>query len=236
MDNDLYFIPIIADALGQKDAGQAIKKAFEKIESLGTAPQYKQGYEQFRQFMDIVKTSAAKSNSNDIEPDFITELITSLASDSFEGSQEDRQKALKIIESHPKWRQEYNQLLEELKQLNYAPEGTRINITCDNEPVGSVGFTDIPGAGTIDNIRPGKYSISFDSGRVIWEGDLAGKDLIWAMAHPKEPFKLAADTAGQKAKPTKQVSLFNDEITIRVFAGLESGRMEIEMNRTKGSK
>mgnify|MGYP001081935287 CR=1 FL=1 len=124
MSNDLYFIPIIAKALEQKDTEQSLKKAVEKIKSLGTMPEYKQGYEQFEQFMDIVNEQVKKKEPDDLSgKDLIMELIIDLASDTFEGSDDDRQKALSIIKSHPQWQKEYDQLVTEIKELNQRPKG-----------------------------------------------------------------------------------------------------------------
>ena len=236
MDNDLYFIPILAEALDRKETKQSLKQALEKITSLGAASPYRQGYEQFRQFMDIVKTSAAKSHAHDIEPDSITELITALACDTFAGSEQDRHKALAIIASCRPWKEAYDRLVEEVEPLKQTPKDIRICLSRDREPVSSVAFTHIPDTRTIANIRPGSYRIALESGRVLWEGELTGKDLIWTEAYPQEPFKLAADTAARKAPATKQVNLWNGQITIRVFAGLESGRLEIAMNQPKEAK
>lgn len=236
MSNDLYFIPIIAKALEQKNTEQSLKHAIEKIKSLGTMPEYKQGYEQFEQFMDIVNKHVKKKASDDLsEIDLIMELIIDLATDTFEGSDEDKQKALSIIKSHPQWQKEYDQLVAEIEELNQRPEGVEISVSRENEPLKSVTFVKIPGSKTIDNITAGGYNISFAIGRLIWKGELAEQDLIWTKAYPGKPLELAADTTERKAKPTKEISVFNGKVIIRVFAGLESGRIEITMNTSEDS-
>ena len=60
MSDDLYFIPIIAKALQQKDTEQALLQAFEQIKSLGRKPQYQQGLAQFEQFMASANSHAKK--------------------------------------------------------------------------------------------------------------------------------------------------------------------------------
>ena len=236
MSNDLYFIPIIAEALEQKDTERSLKQAIERIESLGTMPQYKQGYEQFEQFMDIVNEQVQKQAPHDVsETDKIMELIIDLATDTFEGSDEDKQKALRIIKSHPPWQKEYDQLVAEIRELNQRPQGVEISVSCENEPRKSITFTKIPGSKTIENIPAGDYSISFATGRLIWKGQLSEQDLIWSQAYPGKPFELAADTTERKAKPTKEISVFDGKVIIRVFAGIEGGRIEITVNRSEDS-
>lgn len=105
----------------------------------------------------------------------------------------------------------------------------------ENEPHKSVTFSKVPGSKTIDNITTGGYNISFATGRLIWKGELTEKDLIWTEAYPGKPFELAADTTERKAQPTKEIRVFDGKITIRVYAGLESGRIEITMNTFEDS-
>ena len=236
MSNDLYFIPIITEALEQKNTEHSLKQAIKKIKSLGTKPQYKRGYEQFEKFMDIVNERVQKEAPDNVsEADRIMELIVELATDTFEGSDEDKQKALRIIKSHPPWQKEYDQLVTEIGELNQRPQGVEISVSRENEPRKSVIFQKIPGPQTIDNITAGDYSLSFADGRLIWSGQLSEQDLMWSRAYPGKPFELAADTMERKAKPTKEISVFDGKVIIRVFAGLESGRIEITVNTSEDS-
>jgi hypothetical protein len=51
MSNELYFIPIIAEALRQPNPRMALDIAFQRIESLGRATTHHIGYRQFLRFM-----------------------------------------------------------------------------------------------------------------------------------------------------------------------------------------
>jgi hypothetical protein len=51
MNDYLYFIPLISDAISQPNPKVKIKKAFEKIMQMGQRRKYEQGYLQFLQFM-----------------------------------------------------------------------------------------------------------------------------------------------------------------------------------------
>ena len=231
MNNDLYFIEIISKALGSKDTESSLKQAFEQIKSLGAKPGYEQGFEQFRQFMDIVNTHAKKKETDTLNADLVSELIVDLATDDFEGSDEDKNKALRIIRSNPVWRKEYDQLVADIELLNRRPAGIEVSVSCDDKPVKSLIFTEIPGSKTIDRITAGLYNITFASGRTIWKGELTEQAIVWARAYPGRPFDLAADTYGKRPTPTKEIVLFDGEIIIQVFASIESGSMKITINK-----
>ena len=57
MRDEIFFIPIIAQALQQPDPGQAMREAFGRIRTMGKESRYSQGYKQFLRFMDSVDNS-----------------------------------------------------------------------------------------------------------------------------------------------------------------------------------
>jgi len=236
MSNNLYFIGIIAKALSQRETGESLKQAFEEIRSLGSKPEYKQGFRQFKRFMNVIKDHVKKKHSNMLEADLISEMIIDMATDNFDGNDKDKQEVLNIIKSYPQLQKEHEQFVAEIKGLSRKSKGIGISVSRGNRIIGSVTFADIPASKTIYDITPGIYSIAFDTGRLIWKGELAGQDLVWARAYPGKPVKLAADTTQRKANPTRKISFFNGEIIIRVFAGIESGRIVIILKTLGDSK
>ena len=236
MSNDMYFIQIIAKALEQKNSEESLKQAFDEIKSLGSEPGYEQGFRQFQRFMDTINDQAGKKEKDTLDADFVSELIVDLATDFFEGSDEDKQRALSIIKSNPRLREEYDQLVTDIEQLNRRPAGVEISISRDNKWFKSVTLMEIPGSKGIDRIAAGIYNISFATGQVIWEGELTVEDLVWAKAYPDRPFDLAADTTGLKPEPTKEISVFDGEITIQIFPSIESGSMKITINKIRDSQ
>jgi hypothetical protein len=236
MSNELYFISIIAKALQQKDTEQSLRQAFEEIESLGTSPGYEQGYKQFQQFMGTVNKGAKnKTSDSQFRDEIAKELIVELATDTFEGSEEDKNKALHIIKSNPQWKDEYDKLVGEIEELSRFPEAVEILILRDNKSFKSVTFDDIPGSKTIDGIMAGLYDISFTSGKSIWKGQLTRQSTVWAEAYPGRPFDLAADTEGKVPEPAKQITLFDGDIIIQIYPSIESGSMKITINAVKDS-
>lgn len=229
MNNDLYFIPIIAEALRQKDPEGALRRAFDRIKLLGEQQPYVIGFEQFESFMAVVEAKRSTDHTGLSEANMESTFLTDLATDTFEGSEDERQKALSLIRSQPQWRREYDTLVGEIHWLNRRPAGIGITIFRENREFGSVIYEEIPDSKAIEDITSGHYRVTFTTGRLIWEGQLTEQELVWTRAFPGRPLELAADTAGWKGNPTKYISALNGEITIRVFAGLESGRIEITL-------
>ncbi len=50
MANEMFFLPLLANALEQKDAKNALLKAFEEIQARGQQEAYRDGYRQFQSF------------------------------------------------------------------------------------------------------------------------------------------------------------------------------------------
>lgn len=57
MSDELFFLPIISEALRQAEPRGAMREAFERIRTMGQEPQYITGYQQFLRFMDSVNES-----------------------------------------------------------------------------------------------------------------------------------------------------------------------------------
>lgn len=235
MSSDLYFIPMIAQALLQKDVENSLRQTFEKIKILGREPRYEKGLKQFELFMEAVNSHIEKDTSN-ITHDIIHELIIEVATDSFKGSDSERQKILSIIDSKLQWQNEYNKIVNEIEQLQQRSEGIGISLFFRDKLLESLIFDKCPDSKIIDKIIPGSYSIVFATGRIIWQGQLTAEELIWSKAFPGQSLKLSADTGELAEEPTKRIRLFDGEIFIRVFAGLENGKIEITLNSLRNSK
>ncbi len=196
MDKNLYFIKIIQEALGQTDAGQALKKAFEKIEVRGQEPEYLKGYQQFLRFMSFVrdelnKNQAVTTPDAEIDPEVILERVSAQL-DRFEPE-------------------------EALPGLVVEREGHSI-ATLEVQGPGRIG--------AVENVSPGQYSIRLDNGRRLWAGKLGQVDLLWREAFKEEPLALAAETEKSQAMVSREIRLLDGEIIVRVIPGRRSGRLE----------
>ena len=81
----------------------------------------------------------------------------------------------------------------------------------------------------IGDIYPGEYSLRTDSDWLLWQESLSETDLFWTHAYPDQDLPMAADTEGTMGKSIKKFGLLNGEIVFRIYPGLESGTMEIEV-------
>lgn len=90
-------------------------------------------------------------------------------------------------------------------------------------------FHGTPVKWVVDNIRPGPYRLTLDTGRVLWQDVLTEEDLVWAKAFPQAPLKMAAASEEGASSPTRRLELLGGSMVLQVFAGIEHGSIEIEM-------
>jgi hypothetical protein len=230
MIEDLYFIPILAEALKAPQVEEALRGAFERIRSLGQQTQYKQGLVQFEEFVHLVNDCRQQNRSSPPDEWRIESSMVELATNTFEGTGQERQAILDAISSRPDWKDLYDGLVAEIEQHQRAAAVTRVSLLQDGEPLGFMEVRGGSGRGTVSGVTPGSYSLQLDTGRVLWEGPLREEDLLWTKAFPGQPLSLAADTGEQRARPTQRLEIFSGEIILQVFAGPESGRVEIIVN------
>jgi len=226
-DNNLYFIPILAKAFEGPDRATAFKNALSEIIRLGESPEYKKGFEQFEQFV----ASGLQSLSEDSEDfarlrDFVFQrVITMLASDTFDGPEEVRNSLIKRIQANPDLARRYQELLEELSPDNEPP--LEVELYKNNQLLSTQPLPSEQQSVYFDQIEPGNYSIRLSNGRVLWEGDIEAKDVIWELAYPEKEYPMAAATQKDEGNKTKSIKLLDGEMALNLYAGLESGGIEL---------
>ena len=82
---------------------------------------------------------------------------------------------------------------------------------------------------SLEALRPGRYSLCFRTGRLVWQGSLTERQLVWTQAFPRRPLGLAADTGTDLNRPTTEMVLLDGELLLRTYPGLEAGRLEVEL-------
>lgn len=174
MNKDLYFLPLITQALQQPLDGRALVGAFEQIRRLGREPDHERGYGQFLRFVAQV------------EQDWEQSWCSASPADAMD-----------------------------------------LVIDRDGEHVGIVRFSTDGAAQTVADVRPGHYRLSLATGLCLWRGLVTQQDVLWEVAFPGEPLRMAAATERVRSRPTKTVELESGELMLRFFAGLESGWMEL---------
>jgi hypothetical protein len=230
MTNDLYFIPRIADALRQPEPQVALRAAIEEIITLGQLPEYEQGFLQFQRFMAEVKRNWEKRSRKPegIELDMVRYLSLQVAADLLEGDENETQAVLDLIGSQPRWQEEFEKISRETSESE-MPRIPEIIVERNGKSIASIPCEHLPVTKEIRGLKPGHYTVRLDTGRVIWEGELTQEELIWTAAFPEQALDLAADTGEAAARTTREATLLNGELIIRVFPEIEGGRLELKI-------
>jgi hypothetical protein len=231
MNEDLYFIPIIDMAFRQAEPETALKNAFDEIKRLGKQKQYTEGFSNFKSFMgQVCKYQQLQ------ESDSMHQLIAEIATETFDGTEKEKQAVLKSIMSHPEFKVMHEALCRGAGEDSDRQATVLIQFVSGKRLIGELAFAEIPGRKSIEGILPGSYTLKLDIGRVIWEGDLTGKDLIWTEAFGAKKLDLAAETEKIKRQPARKVVLLAGDVILRTFAGVESGSIEVELTNKGRSK
>ena len=226
-DHNLYFIPLLAKAFEGPDRATAFKNALSEIIRLGKSTEYKKGFEQFEQFV-ASGLQGLPEDSDDytrLRDMLLQRLLTMLATDTFDGPEEVRKSLIKRIQSNPDLAHRYQELLEELSPENEPP--LEVELYKNDQLLGAQPLPSEQQGVSFDQIEPGNYSIRLSNGRVLWEDKIEAKDVIWALAYPEKEYPMAAATEKDESNRTKSIKLLDGELALFLYAGLESGGIEL---------
>ncbi|MCX7013948.1 MAG: hypothetical protein NTW86_15585 [Candidatus Sumerlaeota bacterium] len=158
----------------------------------------------------------------------VRNLIDDLADGALEGDVDAKALALEFIRSRAEWQAEYESRLRHFEEEDVQEARFAIILEDRRRHTRSIEFSREGGVGSFGDIMPGSYTLSLDTGLLLWQGELTQSDLLWAEAFPDEPLAMAAETEEAAGRPTIEEALLDGSIRLRVFPGVESGRMEIQ--------
>ena len=75
MNDDLFFIPLIANALRQEDVPSALREAFRRIQEMGHELRWEAGYRQFLAFMACVRDSQLILDTEELDRPPVIEVF-----------------------------------------------------------------------------------------------------------------------------------------------------------------
>ena len=230
-DNNLYFIPILAKAFEGPDRTAAFKNALSEIVRLGESAEYKKGFEQFEQFIasGIQSLSEDSDDYTGLRDMALQSLLTMLASETFDGPEEVRKSLIKRIQANPELSRRYQELLEELSPANEPP--LEVELYKNDQLLSAKSLPSEQQSVSFDQIEPGNYSIRLSNGRVLWEGNIEAKDVIWELAYPEKEYPMAAATEKDESNQTKSIKLLKREMSLNFYAGMESGRIALFLTK-----
>lgn len=224
MSRELYFVPILTKALAEPDVKRSLENAFASIQLLGHQKRYAEGYHNFCKFM-----SESYWRRQLLNEQAIRMVILKCA----EGTSAEMRgwEELAPIEKGQvlRFRNEHEALCQEFGRFATGARAPVVQVLCNGRKLGQVSFSTKAGRRTLDGINPGHYSLKLDSGLVIWEGQLYARDLIWTEAFGGKNLNLAAETSDIRRLPAREVEVPEAALTLRTFAGLETGSLEIEL-------
>ena len=227
-DNLLFFISIIARALQSPDVERALGEAFREIKKKGSEIRYAQGYLNFELFMQEVYHRRQVAATDDVR-----ELIARLGTGMFEGPPQEKESLLNIINSHPEWKGEYEAFCRREAHEDLRQDFPVIAVLREKGILSEITFTKVLTCESVGDILPGKYVIKLaNTGLIIWEGQLAAKELISSEANKNKNLPLAAGPA----IPTRKIVLLGGDMILRTYTGTEGGRIEIELIGQGGSR
>ncbi len=156
---------------------------------------------------------------------------------------------IETMGQQPRYRRGYGQFLQLMDSVNQAqqqptpeqlaaellnavgrPQPIEILLHRDDQPVACCPFSQPTGVQTVGDVIPGDYSLTADTGRLLWQGHLAEEELLWSRAFPHRPLQMAADTGDTDQPPTRTIRLLDGTLIVNVYAGLESGSVEIRLD------
>ncbi|MCH7679637.1 hypothetical protein IID10_09785 [candidate division KSB1 bacterium] len=230
-DNNLYFISILAKAFEGPDRATAFKNALSEIIRLGESAEYKKGFEQFEQFIASGQQSLSEDSDDytRLRDMALQSLLTMLASETFDGPEEVRKSLIKRIQATPDLASRYQELLEELSPENEP--SLEVELYKNDQLLGAQPLPSEQQGVYFDQIEPGNYSIRLSNGRVLWEGNVEAKDVIWELAHPEKEYPMAAATQKDESNQTKSIKLLKREMRLNFYAGMESGRIALFLTK-----
>jgi hypothetical protein len=221
----LYFIPIIDRALSSDHPEEALKKAFEEIRELGKEPKYKEGFRQFQDFIEMAVKLPGKEPDAKRQRirDAIYQLIYDLVTDTFEGSPDQKEFLIMALTKNPEWWVEYERIKEEMNSVLFPQPMLEIEVLKEAELIASFPVSEVPI--NLMNIDPGQYTVKLSNGRVLWDGKLLKKHLLWLEAYGDEDLPMAAKTEEDTPQPTLSEPLMGGDLTMDVIPDLQSGEI-----------
>ncbi len=217
MAHELYFLPILLDALDSTQCREALRDAFSKIISLGREPGYELGYARFKEFMKMVGEGPSSDEQSDSDNAVVQFLI------SFCEQMSPRGAVSAGLQTDPILYKRCQRLVGELQQLMPAQITLEIVLERGDEVLARLDACQGGTLGRVRRIRPGTYRLSLSTGRMLWEGILTRADLLCE----GQPLAMAADENGAAGEPAREIAVLSGEIVMKVYRGLESGVLEI---------
>jgi len=224
MNDDLFFIPILAEAVESANPTTALKQAFETIRLMVRTPETSNGLKQWREFM---KSATAKLDEHERMAIADAALWMAIArSCSEDDDSVGTHGGPRQVEPPARGGEDLS-MMRTLRAVGRRPGSTFLVVQRESRPVASRCLDPVDRT-SFGGVRPGIYSFKLDTGRVLWSGAITETELIWDSAFPNRPLPMAADSTLFSTTPTKTIPLTVAPIAIAVYPGMEAGTLQLE--------
>jgi len=236
MNRSLFFIPILAKAMGQTNPRKALIDAFRQIGFLGKNSEYLNDFAMFSSFMtelgeiwNLQSHLTGEPAASVIEDTTLQLTAEALAKVPFDWKTEtDRADLL------PGLRKELGQRIKSLSLIDTEPRQQELIVNRDKKTVALIHLVSHEPFHRISGLRPGNYTFELGSGRVLWTVELTYRDLVLKAAFPGKNLRLAADTGEERqVAHSREINVLNGELVFRIYPGLESGGLEIDTRKLR---
>lgn len=225
MDRSLYFIPLIAKAVGESNPKRALIDAFKEIEILSKDSRYLIGFDNFLAFMK--KSAENWMVQNGLETNAIDYTGSELTRILIEKKYLEDPDALSSDFYHG-----LEQGIGNLSLVESNPPPVQLLVNCNHIPIATIQVVPHKAVHRIANVYPGYYEFELECGWLLWAARLSENDLVMTTVFPDENLKMAADTGEiSHIAPSREVKVLNGELVIRIIPGLEDGWLEIDTRK-----
>ena len=220
------FLRLLVEAWDRPDRQGALTEALEEMARWAIT--HKGDYANFCRFMEEVGARLLADPSA-LQPhfrDLLEELLTALVTDTWEGSEESRGVLLQVCNEHPLLQRELERVRSELAP-HLVSEPMELIIYREGDEKARVQVPLETRVVPVPEIVPGRYTLALSTGRVLWQGSILPREVLWAEAYPGRDLAMAARTEESRQEPTRSERLLAGELEVRLYPGLESGTLEI---------
>ncbi|MFC1762902.1 hypothetical protein ACFL6U_12595 [Planctomycetota bacterium] len=225
MNKQLYFIPMLENALKQSHPGEALVGVFDKIKGLGDRKEYAGGYTNFKRFMGITSTVYQHRIDNSVR-----QILLELAYGTPDMSEACRQAVQRLVQSKLEWTHEFQQLCEEFPPQDKNDLWPVVQVYRNNQLIDRLIFNESSCTRSTGQITPGFYHLKFNTGMTLWQGNLTTEHLIWTDAFSERNLDVAAASDDAPVESTLHTELHHGQTVIRVIPGIEWGAIEVTLN------
>ena len=233
----LYFVKILQAAFQVPDRTSALKLAVEEIVALGSTPEYREGFENFQKLVKVLEDEVVSDADlrDEVAAEALEARLLDIATNSLEGTDEDKQLLLQFIEENPELKTALQVMQKRLASRLPGSPVVEIEVEKDNLSFGLYRLEAEIGRVVILGIQEGEYTVKLSTGLLLWQGKVRAEEVLWQLAYPGKKLPVAAETKMLRQQPTLVSDLLNGEGKLEVFPNLESGTIVLTFKRANGS-